>query len=151
MRFDQTGEVMHYIERFHAEIAGAYAELAGSVTDRRARMLLEYMSSREQEAADSVHKFWHGSADRSLKEWDPFTIDDSAIRQRLRDELRPAATSDELLELGIGVGSWFEELFRTLEAKSGTPEQKALFANMRERTDREKHKLARNANMLQDF
>jgi hypothetical protein len=151
MRFDQTGEVLHYIERFHAEIAGAYAELAGSVTDRRTRMLLEYMSSREQEAADSVHKFWHGSRDRSLKEWDPFTIDDSGIRQRLREGLKPAATTDELLGLGIEIGSWFEELFRTLEGKSGTPEQKALFANMRERTDREKHKLARNANMLLDF
>lgn len=151
MRFDQTGEVLHYIERFHAEIARSYAELAGSITDRRARMLLEYMSSREQEAADSVHKFAHGSSDRTLKEWDPFTIDDSPVRKRIKETLQPSASADDLVGLGMDVSSWFEELFRTLEAKSGTPEQRALFANMRDRTDREKHKLARNANMLQDF
>jgi|GEM_PF-2418780 len=151
MRFDQTGDVLHYVERFHAEIAGSYANLAASVTDRRARMLLEYMSSREQEAADSVHKFSHGSSDRTLKEWDPFTIDDGAIRMRIQEELKPSASADDLLGLGVEVACWFEELFRALEAKSGTPDQKTLFASMRERTDREKHKLARNANMLLDF
>lgn len=151
MRFDQTGEVLHYVERFHAEVAAAYLALAEKTQDRRCRMLMEYMGGREREASESVHNFWHGSSDRSLKEWDPFTIDDSGIRKRLAEGLHPGADVDELLGLGLEVAAWLEGLFLRLEAKSGTPEQKALFANLRERTEREKHKLARNANMLMDF
>lgn len=151
MRFEQTGQVMHYVERFHADVAAAYAELAEKTTDRRCRMLLEYMSEREREAAESVHQFWHGSTDRALKEWDPFTIDDSGIRKRLADGLRPDADADELLGLGLEVAAWLEGLFIRLEAKSGTTKQKDMFASLRRRTDQEKHKLARNANMLLDF
>jgi hypothetical protein len=151
MRFDQTGEVLHYVERFYHELAEAYAELAPQLADRRSRMLLEYMSEREEEAAEAVHQFAHGSKDPSLKEWDPFTINESAIRMRIRDGLHAEASADELLGLGLEVTAWLEGLFMRLEAKSGTEEQKALFANMRARAEREKQKLARNANMLLDF
>lgn len=151
MRFDQTGEVLHYVEHFHEELAKKYTELAEHITEQRPRMMLDYMSSREAEMAEAVRSFAHGSLDRALKEWDPFTIDDTAIRKRLRDGLHPEATADELLGLGLELAAWLEGLFIRLEAKSGTPDQKALFASLRDRAEREKHKLARNANMLMDF
>lgn len=151
MRFDQTGEVLHYVERFHEELAHKYTELGEQIAEQRSRMMLDYMSSRESDMAEAVRSYAHGSLDRSLKEWDPFTIDDTAIRKRLRDGLHPRATADELLGLGLELAAWLEGLFIRLEAKSGTPEQKALFASLRDRAEREKHKLARNANMLMDF
>lgn len=151
MRFDQTGEVLRYVERFHEDLARAYAELSEHMPERRARLLLDYMVSRETETAEAVRQFAHDSPDPSLKEWDPFTIDDSAIRARVKSALRGDAPTDELLGLALEVAAWFEGLFLRLETKSGTPEQKALFANLRERAEREKHKLARNANMLMDF
>jgi hypothetical protein len=151
MRFDQTGELMHYIERFHADVAASYGTLAEQTKNRRCRMFLEYMSEREREAAESVHSFWHGSSDPALKEWDPVMIDDSGIRKRLADGLHPGTDVDDLLELGLEVAAWLEELFTHLEAKCGTAEQKELFASLRQRTDQEKHKLARNANLLLDF
>jgi hypothetical protein len=101
--------------------------------------------------AEAVRSFAHGSKDRSLKEWDPFTIDDAAVRARLEAGLTPDASSDQLLELALEIADWFEQLYVRLEAKSGTPEQKALFSNLRSRAQQEKHKLARNANMLMDF
>ena len=61
------------------------------------------------------------------------------------------ADPDELLGLQLEVLAWLEGLYLRLEAKSGTPEQKELFASLRARAEREKHKLARNANMLMDF
>jgi hypothetical protein len=151
MRFDQTGEVLHYVERFHEDLAEAYGAMAPQVAERRCRMLLEYMAARETESAEAVNSFARRSSDPALKEWDPFTIDDSAIRKRLQDGLRADATTDELLGLGLEVAAWLEGLFLRLEAKSGTPEQKELFASLRVRTDQEKHKLARNVNMLLDF
>jgi hypothetical protein len=151
MRFDQTGEVLGYVERFHEDIGQAYAELGAKVEKRRVRMLLDYMSSREQSRAEAVRTFAHRSLDPSLKEWDPFTIDDAAIRKRLKERLHPEATPDELLGLGLEVAEWFEKLFLRLEQKSGTPEQKALFVSLRQGAEQEKHKLARNANMLGDF
>lgn len=151
MRFDQTGEVLHYVERFHAELAESYKALGRSVADRRCRMLLDYMQGREEEAAEAMHDFARRSVDPSLKEWDPFTIDDTAIRTRIKGGLHAGVSSDELLGLGLEVAAWLEGLFIRLEAKSGTDEQKALFANMRARAEREKQKLARNANMLLDF
>jgi hypothetical protein len=151
MRFDQTGAVLQYIEHFHEELAKAYSELGERVPERRARLLLDYMSSREAEMAEAVRSFAHGSLDPSLKEWDPFTINDNAIRARLKEGLHPDAAPDELLGLGLEMAAWLEGLYLRLETKSGTPEQKALFLNLRQRTEREKHKLARNANMLMDF
>lgn len=151
MRFDQTGEVLAYLEKFHEELAGAYTELGQRIPSARSRMLLDYMSSREAELAEEMRRFIHGSSDPALKEWDPFNIDDSGIRARIKQELNVEADADQLLGLGFEVLAWLEGQFLRMEAKSGTPEQKALFVNLRERTDREKHKLARNSNMLMDF
>jgi hypothetical protein len=151
MRFDQTGEVLGYVERFHQDLSARYATLGAEVPDRRVRMLLEYMSSREQIRAEAVRSFSHRAADPSLREWDPFTIDDIAIRRRIRDGLQADATPDDLLGLGLEVAEWFEDLFLQLERKSSTPEQKALFVSLRKGAEQEKHKLARNANMLADF
>lgn len=151
MRFDQTGEVLGFVERFHEDIARAYAELGERIAERRSTLLLDYMAGRETRMAEAVRSFAHGSKDRSLKEWDPFTIDDAAVRARLEAGLTPDAGSDQLLELALEIADWFEQLYVRLEAKSGTPEQKALFSNLRSRAEQEKHKLARNANMLMDF
>lgn len=151
MRFDQTREVLGFVERFHEDIARAYTELGMQVPERRLKMLLDYMSTRETELAEAVRSFAHDSPDPSLKEWDPFTIDDAAIRKLLKEELQPDTSPARLLDVGLEATEWFERLYARLEAKSGTPEQKALFASLRDRTEREKHKLARNANMLMDF
>jgi hypothetical protein len=151
MRFDQTGEVLHYVERFHEELGRNYAELRERITDERSRMMLDYMRARESDMAEAIASFAHGSVDPTLKEWDPFTIDDTAIKVRLKNGLRPDATTDELLGLALEVAAWLEGLFLGLEAKSGTPDQKALFASLRDRAEHEKHKLVRNANMLLDF
>ena len=151
MRFDQTGEVLGYIERFHEKLADDYSGLGKCIKSARSRMLLDYMSGRETRLADAVRKFADDSSDPALKEWDPFNIDDSGIQARIKEGLSEEASADELLGLALEVLAWLEGLFLRLEAKSGTPEQKELFASLRERTDREKHKLARNANMLLDF
>mgnify|MGYP006862975637 CR=1 FL=1 len=82
------------------------------------------------------------------------------MRQKLGLILHPASvtsdlrfSADALLDAGLQleVLAWLEGLYLRLEAKSGTPEQKELFESLRKRADREKHKLARNANMLMDF
>jgi len=151
MRFNQTGEVIAYIEDFHEDLAEAYAELAGRTAKGRSRMMLEYMSEREKELAESVRSFSQRSRDPALKEWDPFTINDAMIHARIKEALHEHADPDELLGLGLEVLAWLEGLYLRLEAKSGTPEQKELFASLRARAEREKHKLARNANMLMDF
>jgi hypothetical protein len=151
MRFDQTKDVLRFVESFHEDISQAYAELGGSVPDRRTKLLLDYMSVREAALAEAVRSFSHGSTDPSLREWDPMSVDESSIRARLKKGLDPGANPEQLLELGLEVAEWFEQLYVRLQAKSGTPEQKALFANLHDRTVREKNKLARNANMLMDF
>jgi hypothetical protein len=151
MRFDQTGEVLGFIERFHEDIARAYVALGERIPQRRAGLLLDYMSAREMALAEAVRNFAHDSPDPALKEWDPFNVDDTAIRARIKEGLHAEASPDQLLSLGLDVAEWFEKLFVRLKAKSGTPEQKELFENLRERTEQEKHKLARNGNMLMDF
>lgn len=151
MRFDQTREVLGFVERFHEEIARSYTELGERIPDRRSKLLLDYMSIRELGLAEAVRSFASAAKDPALKEWDPFTIDDLAVRARLKEGLDPDAPPDNLLELGLEIAEWFEKLYTRLEAKSGTPEQKALFSNLRDRANREKHKLARNGNMLTDF
>jgi len=151
MRFDQTREVLGFVERFHEDIARAYTDLGARIPSRRSKLLLDYMSGREAGLANEVRNFTHASSDPALREWEPFSLDDTAIRTRLREGLLPEATAAELLELGMEVADWFEALYAILEEKSGTPEQKALFSNLRAHTEKEKHKLARNANMLMDF
>lgn len=151
MRFSQTGEVISYIESFHEDLAQAYADLAGRTAKGRSRMMLEYMGEREKELAESVRQFSHRAEDPALKEWDPFTINDSTIQARMKEVLHEQADPDELLGLQLEVLAWLEGLYLRLEAKSGTPEQKELFESLRKRADREKHKIARNANMLMDF
>lgn len=61
MRFDQTRKVLGFVERFHEDIARAYVALGEKIPQRRAGLLLDYMSTREMALAEAVRNFAHDS------------------------------------------------------------------------------------------
>jgi hypothetical protein len=151
VRFEQIRQVLGYVENLHKDIARDYSALGQRVAERRTRMLLDYMSARELALAEAVRSFTVESKEVALKEFDPFIHDDSDLRKTLAAGLQPESTAESVLELGIQVRKWFLAFYERLAERSRNPEQAALFNSLKERSQREKHKLARNANMLMDF
>jgi rubrerythrin len=151
MRFEQTADLLGFVQQIHEEIAREYVKLAEIVPDRRRRMLLDYMAVREGGTAQAAGNFSRVSGDIALKEFDPAILNMGQIRKRVETELSPDSTSDEIVDFGLEVHAWFSDLYETLMEKSKSPELKELFRNLRDRTEKGKEKLARNANMLMDF
>ena len=151
MRFEQVKEVLAYVEDLHDRIARSYATLGEHAVETRTRMLLDYMSARELSLAETVHSFIDESPAIALREYDPFSHDDGDLRRLLAETLAPEATPEQVLDLGMQVRDWFLAFFAKAAEKSRNSEQRTLFNSLRDRGEREKQKLARNANMLGDF
>jgi len=151
MRFEQTADLLVFVQQIHEEIAKAYVKVAETVPDRRRRMLLDYMAVREGGTAQWVGQFAKQSGDVALKEFDPAMLNIGEIRGKVEKELGPESSTDAIVDFGLEVHDWFLNLYDTLLEKSKTPELRDIFRNLRDRTLKGKEKLARNANMLMDF
>lgn len=151
MRFEQTADLLGFVQQIHEELAVAYVALAEQVADRRNRMLLDYMAVREGATAKWVGDYARDSGELALREFDPAILNMGQIRKRVENDLSAESSTDEILDFGLEVQDWFLKLYETLLEKSKTPELKAVFKNLRDRTVKGKEKLARNANMLMDF
>ena len=150
-KLSETRDILAYIEHLHQQLGETYKALDANVSDPRAHLLLDYLEAMENKSAEALHGYSRDSINAALREWEPADLDDHVVRERLAMLQHPDVSANELLDAALDVAEWFGEFFGELERASTTPEQTQLFRSLRDRAEREKKRLARNANMLSDF
>ena len=150
MRFEQTREVLRHVRQFHESVASLCQRLSEECDEERIRMLLDYMSERERELAKAVDEFTDETSENVLDTWFQYTHDDTGLA--IPDfALTPETRIEDVLRLGLDLAQSLIDLYKEVADNAETEEVRAVFRNLLEFEEKEKLKLARNAQMLDDI
>ncbi len=151
MRFKNTRDVLEHVRHFHQEVSNRYQRVSGETDKKRLKLLLDYISEREQKLADAVSVFTEGTSDRVLETWFQYTSDDTPIQRLLDSDISPDMTPDDLMRVTLQIADHFGALYRDIVAAADTDEVRTVFQNLLDEEQKEKEKVARNFQMFMDL
>lgn len=152
MRFQQIKDVLAWTEAFHRALGREYEQLAGHSAQPRVAMLLDYLAAHENALADAMHQYEGDAADGLLKTWYQ-SAPDVALPDDL-DSLCQAldcASTAGVVAMSIDFHDLLIGLYEQLTSQAPTPEAEALFANLSSLETREKMRMVRDAQELEDL
>ena len=151
MRYEEALTVLKLVGDFHKRTADLYREQAAKSNRARNRILLDYLADRQEELREAVGGFVRSADEEVLATWTEFNRDPKALWKRLAEQLGPDADSEDILTEAMHVTEVLIKEFQRVARTAETPELQQVFENLAQREERERLKLARNANLLQDF
>jgi rubrerythrin len=151
MRFEQTKDVLEHARNFHNKIGEFYKKHRDHTEQQRIKLLLDYMSHREQELAGALEQFAEGSSREVLDTWFQFTVDDETLKLCPDALLHDEMTVDDVIRAGVAMSQCFINLFREIATTADSDQVRAVFQNLLESEQREQKKLVRNAEMFMDL
>jgi hypothetical protein len=150
MPFEQVRDVLRHAGRFHREVADYYRQLQDSASQKRVKMLLDYMGGREEKIAEALADFVDETPKAILDTWFQFA-DDQRVMRFPHESLKPDMQVDDVMRVAADVRQHVLNAFRDMAGSAETDEVRAVFASLIEQSEEEWHHLARNANLLMDL
>ena len=151
MRFEQTKDVLDHARNFHKQISEFYRQRRDSTEQQRLKLLLDYMSQREQALASALEQFTEGSSREVLDTWFQFTVDEEKLKLCPDDLLHDDMTVDDVIRAGVAMCQCCIDLFREIATTADSDQVRAVFQNLLESEQREQKKLVRNVEMFMDL
>lgn len=150
MRFRQTRDVLHHAERLHLEICYLYHQLAEQSEKQRLKLMLEYMSQREQELAKALEAFTEETSQNILDTWFQFADDEDRLNWP-DCKLPTDVSTDNVVAVALELAECFIKLYRDIATHADSEDVRTVFQSLLESEELEKHKLVRNAQLLEDL
>jgi hypothetical protein len=151
MRFEQTKDVLEHARNFHRKISEFYKEHRDHTDQQRLKLLLDYMSQREQDLARALDSFTEGSSKEVLDTWFQFTCDDETLKMCPDALLHDDMTVDDVIRAGVALSQCFIDLFREIATTADSEQVRAVFQSLLESEKREQKRLVRNVEMFMDL
>ena len=126
MRFKNTRDVLEHIRQFHQEVSDRYRRVSDETDKKRLKLLLDYISEREQKLADAISVFTEGTSDKVLDTWFQYTSDDTPIRRLLDSDMSPDMTPDDLMRVTLQVADHFIALHGDIVTAADTDEIRVI-------------------------
>jgi hypothetical protein len=113
-------------------------------------MLLDYMGERERRLANAIDQFADETSSNVLDTWFQYSHDPTNLK--CPDfNITPETTADDVMRLGLDLAQCLIDMYGEIAANADSEEIRGVFANLRDQEEKEKLKLARNAQLLDDF
>jgi hypothetical protein len=151
MRFKKTRDILELVRQFHQAVSDHCEQVSGDTDEKRLKLLLDYISEREQSLADALTVFTEQTPDAVLDTWFQYTGDDTGIHRLLDSDLNPDMTVDDLMRLILRITDHFSDLYSGMVTTSPTDEVLAVFQNLLDEERKGKEQLARNFQMMADL
>jgi len=151
MRFKKTRDVLEHIRQFHLEVSNTYQRVSDDTDKERLKLLLNYISEREQKLANAISVFTERTSDQVLDTWFQYTSDDTPIQRLLDSDMSPDMTPDDLMRVTLQIADHFIALYGDVVAAADTDEIRTVFQNLQNEEQKEKEKVARNFQMFMDL
>ncbi len=151
MRFKKTRDILELVRQFHQAVSDHCEQISGATDAKRLKLLLDYISEREQSLADALTVFTEQTPGPVLDTWFQYADDDAAIHRLLDTDLNPDMTVDDLMRLIMRITDHFIDLYRSMVTASPTDEVHAVFQNLLDEELKGKEQLARNFQMMADL
>ncbi len=150
MRFEQTRDILNHAREFHRQVSQLYKRLSDKAEKKRVRMLLDYMSRHESNLEKSMARFQEQTSKEVLDTWFSYTHDEDTLALCRNTELEPGMTVDEVVRAALRLDDCLTKLYREVAECTDCNEVREIFKNLLALEEKEKSKLARNAQLLLD-
>lgn len=151
MRYEEASTVLKLVGDFHQRAADLYREQAARSKRARNRILLDYLADRQEDLRDAVAGFIRSTDNDVLRTWTEFNRDPGLLWRQLEEGVGPDASTEDILKRAMEATDVLLAEFRRIAGTAETPALKRVFENLAQEAERERLKLARNANLLQDL
>ena len=150
-RYVQVRDLLEQAARFHGDLAGFYHRLAGEAGQQRVKLLLDYMSTHEDNLKSSLEGFDEEASEGVLNTWIDRDYCDRIVHACENMPEPPALEVDEVIHLAMAVDDSLTRFYEELVRKTDTESVREVFRNLVSMEQTELRRLALNALTAEDF
>lgn len=130
--FDNAAHVLTELISFHNQLSEFYKNLAPKTSNAHARMLLEFLASREKKLAETLERYEENAPHKVLKIWIqvPYPEDlDAFLAELTRDTSRDMDPL-QVYEMGEKADDFVASLLSHVHDRCNINEVKTVFADL---------------------
>jgi hypothetical protein len=150
-RYIQVRDLLEQVRVFHGQLAHYYKGLADHAAQTRVRLLLDYMSSHENNLQASLAAFEQDAARGVLDTWVDCRHCEEIIATCQRTPIEPDLSVDGVTKVAMDVDACLMNFYEEVANKSDSESVREVFRNLLSMEQAELRKLARNALGAMDF
>jgi hypothetical protein len=130
--FDNAAHVLTELINFHEHLSEFYANLASDTRNDYARMLLEFLASREKKMTETLERYEDNAPHKILKTWIqvPYPEDLDAFLTELTSGVSADMDPLQVYEMGEKADDFVARLLSHVHDSCKLNELKAVFADL---------------------
>ena len=145
MPYGQAKEILDYARVYHRKVGEFYQQLSDKATSARVKMLLDYLVRHKAHLDNALGEFEADIQSKALETWYQYSQDKCLFAPLDATQYSADMTAEEVLALGVTIDSCLLASYKGMADTATTPEVRAIFENLLQMDEQEKHKLARIA------
>lgn len=151
--FENAAHVLDELISFHEHLSEFYGELAEQADNAFAKMLLDFLTSREKKLADTLERYEENAPYKVLKTWIqiPFPSDPDEFLTKLAEDANAAMDALQVYEMGQRADDYVSSLLAHLVERCDIDDVKALFADLQKGERDENIALSKAYNSLREM
>lgn len=151
MRHTQIRNTLAQVREFHGQLAEYYSQLSDKATQQRIQMLLDYMSSHEQNLQISFAAYEKGASRQVLDTWVDCSRCDEILTICEQTQITPDLSLDSVVKAAMDVDRCLLRFYREIAGNAKSETARDVFGNLIDMEEAELRKLAFSALQMTDI
>ena len=149
MRFEQTHEILNHIRDFHTSLSNCYQHLEDETVRERARLLLDYLVTREKELAKALQDFMDEADPELLDTWFQFADESKLLILSCPViDTEHELGIDEIISLAQKAHDCLISAFKEIITNCDSNRVSDVFQMLCDQAENQWHTLVHDANLL---
>ncbi|WP_145253901.1 hypothetical protein [Planctomycetes bacterium Pan216] len=132
MSYERVKDILRGIRDFRAQVKEYYSEVAYQAENERAHLLIDYVSTLEEDFKNELEQLGEEQAEKILNTWFQYLPQHDARAAFEGKSLDAGLSYDDVVERVASFQEHLVELYRQLAKIAPSPSTKEFFANLYE-------------------
>ena len=151
MRFTQIRNTLDQVRDFHGQLAEYYSQLSDQAAQQRVKMLLDHMSSHQQNLQSSMADYEEGASQQVMETWVDCSRCEEIIMTCEQTPIAPDLSVDSVIKVAMDVDQCLLHFYREVAESAETETVRDVFRNLIDMEEAELRKLAMSALQTMDI
>lgn len=152
MKIETLKDILHWTKEFHQHLSQCLSHCADKNTDKRARMVLDYLADHEKSLMKIVNGFASSSNEHALNTWCYEYVNRQPIIQHVHCDT-PFADLDatQVIEVVVDQHQQVIELYRYLASRADIPSAQEMLESLKSMEEHEIMRMVQSTNRFGDM